>query len=316
MAAAVLPAAAAIWPEQIWEHKRTSRASIDVSQREVWEEYGLEEAERASYEGPGGSIKTAAYRLKDPTSALGVYQWLHPGIGAPATLWKTGVQTANRAYLQVGNYILDFEGRIPTTDEFSKLYVQLPRLDQSAMPSLPNHFPKEGVIPSSRRYVIGPAGMAAFFPGVPPSVAAFSLAAEAQIGRFKTPAGDIPLAVVAYPTPQMAREKLGEYQRLPGALAKRSGPLVAIAMGASSADEAEKLLAKVNYQAVITWNEKAQSQEAGLAEFFLNVVMLIGALLGGTILAGALFAGAKIAYRRARGVTEEEDGVLRLELDK
>lgn len=307
---------AAIWPEQIWEHKRKEQASIKTDDIAVWREYGLEEAESATYEGPGGTMKVAGYRLKDPTSAMAVYQWMMPSGGAPSKLWKTGLDMPGRSYLLVGNYVLDFQGRIPPYDDFQKLYVQLPRLDGSSLPALPTYLPKDNLIATSQRYAIGPVALEKFFPGITPSLAGFSMGAEAQIARFTSPKGEIPLAILSYPTPQMAREKAVEFQKLDGAVVKRSGPLVAVVLKAASADEAERLLAKVNYQATVTWNESTKTQEQGMAEFLVNVFMFIGILLVGTIVGGLLFFGAKRAFRRATGRTGEDEGPVRLQIDK
>jgi hypothetical protein len=312
---AATPAAAAIWPQQIWEHKRKELAQVKITDNAVWQEYGLEAAESATYDGPGGAMKVAGYRLKDPTSALGVYQWLSPTGGTPSKLWKTGVDLPGRTFLLVGNYVLDFQGRVPPYDDFQKLYVQLPHLDGSSLPALPNYLPKENLVEPSRRYVIGPVALEKFYPGVPPSVAGFSMGAEAQIARFQSPAGEIPLAIFNYPTPQMAREKLSEFQKLTGAVVKRSGPLVAVVLRPRNVDAAERLLAKVNYQAVVTWNESSKSQEQSVAEFLLNVFMLIGILMVGTVVAGVLFFGGRHAFRKATGRTESNEAVVRLRID-
>lgn len=313
---AAIPAVPAIWPEQIWEHKRTGQASIQVDDIAVWREFGLEEAERATYEGPGGSMKVAGYRLKDPTSAMAIHQWLTPAGGSPSKLWKTGVDLPGRSFLLVGNYVLDFQGRIPPYDDFQKLYVQLPRLDGSSLPALPTYLPRDNLIASSQRYAIGPAALEKFFPGVSPSLAGFSLGAEVQIARFNSPKGEIPLAMFNYPTPQMAREKAAEFQKLSGAVVKRSGPLVAVVLGGPSADEAERLLSKINYQATVTWNESTKSKEESMAEFLLNVFMFIGILLAGTVVGGLLFFGGKRAFRKAMGRSGEDEGPVRLQIDK
>ena len=57
---AALPAVAAIWPEQLYDHKRTRLDPITITDKPVWEEYGLEAAERA----------TEADRSEEHTSEL------------------------------------------------------------------------------------------------------------------------------------------------------------------------------------------------------------------------------------------------------
>ena len=308
--ASLLPGA--IWPEQLWEHKRTAIKAVTLApaDKALWDEYGLEAAEEAQY----GAWKGVGYRLKDPTSAFGVYQWLKPGEAQPSPLEKHAVQTATRAFLLKGNFVLDFLGRVPAQQEVDILHVQLARLDQSALPSLPMFMPAANSIPGSERYVIGPAGLARFEPRIAPSVAAFSMGAEAQLTRYRTPKGDANLALFYYPTPQIARERVVEFQKIAGAVAKRSGPLVALTLAAPDADEAEKLLAKVNYQATITWNEKPAKPEPSPAELILGIFLNIGILVGAALLSGLAYGGIRVGWRKLRGRTEEDDAMLTLRL--
>jgi hypothetical protein len=302
----------AMWPEQLWEHKRSSLEAIDIApaDKPVWDEYGLEVAEKAQY----GGWKGIGYRLKDTTSALAVFQWLKPGGDArPSTLEKYAVQTATRAFLLKGNFVLDFVGRVPTQQEVDILHVQLARLDQSALPSLPIFMPA-GAIPGSERYVIGPATLQKFEPRISPSIAAFSMGAEAQLARYPTPKGEANLALFYYPTPQIARDRLADFQKIPNAVAKRSGPIVAITLAAPDPDEAERLLAKVNYQATITWNQKPPKPEPSPAELLLGICINIGIILGGAILSGLCYGGIRVGWRKLRGRTEEDDAMLTLHL--
>jgi hypothetical protein len=301
----------AIWPEQLWEHKRSAiqPATIAPADKPVWEEYGLEAAEEAQY----GSWKGVGYRLKDPTSAFGVYEWLKPSGAQSSPLEKYAVQTPTRAFLLKGNFVLDFVGRVPTQQEVDILHVQLARLDQSALPTLPMFMPA-GLIPGSERYVVGPASLAKFESRISPSTAAFSMGAEAQLARYPTPKGEANLAIFSYPTPHIARERVTEFQKVPGAVAKRSGPLVAVTIGAPDADEAEKLLAKVNYQATITWNEKPPAQEPSAAALFLGIFVNIAIIAAFAVLAGVAYAGIRVGWRKLRGRTEVDEAMLTLNL--
>lgn len=294
--AGVLPLQAAIWPEQLWDLKRTGVKQVTVKDQAVWEEYGLDAAEQATY-GEGVKQFTAtAYRLKDPTSAMAVMQWLN----LPAT--------------RIGNYVLLFEGYKLTKQQQDILQIQLPRLDQASLPVLPDYLPKANLVPGSTRYVIGPAGLAAFEPRIPPSVAAFSMGAEGQLATYKTPAGDMNLAIFSYPTPQMARDRSAEFQKIPGAVVKRTGSFVVATIAPPNADEAEKLLAKVNYQANITWNEKVATKvEGNMGDLILGAVKLIGLLVGFTLVAGLGYAGFRIAMRKWGGGSDEEMVTLHLE---
>lgn len=303
---------AAIWPEQLWEQKRSTAGPVMIAPADnpVWAEYGLEVAEQAQY----GGWKGIGYRLKDPTSAFGVYQWLKPNDAQPSPLEKHAVQTGSRAFLLKGNFVLDFVGRVPTQQDVDVLHVQLARLDQSALPSLPIFLPAASLIPGSERYAIGPATLQRFEPRISPSTALFSMGAEAQLARYQTSKGEANLALFNYPTPQIARQRLAEFQKIPGAVAKRSGPLVAVTIAAPDADEAERLLAKVDYQSTITWNEKIPPPEPTPAALILGIFMNIGIIAAFAVLAGVGYAGIRIGWRKLRGRTEADEAMLTLDL--
>ena len=127
-----------------------------------------------------------------------------------------------------GNYVFQFTGAVPEQKDLELLYSQLPQLDQAPLPALIAYLPQDGLIPNSERYILGPVSLARYEPRIAPSLAAFHLGAEAQLGRYRTPKGDLTLAIFNYPTPNMARERQAELLKVPGLLRKRSGPLVGV----------------------------------------------------------------------------------------
>ncbi|MBK5293815.1 MAG: hypothetical protein JJE04_19330 [Acidobacteriia bacterium] len=314
---ASLPLLATIWPEQFSEFKRTTTGPIQVQDQGVWQEYGLEVAETALYQSASGvTFKAEAYRLKDPTNALAVFQWKTPAGAKTSDMRKIAAETSTGAYLILGNYFISFEGRKPAANELEELFAILPRLDQSAFPALIGFLPTQGLIPASPRFLVGPASLQKFEPRIPASVAAFSMGAEAQLARFRSAAGELSLAIFSYPTPHIARERIVEFQKLPGATTKRSGPLVAVTFQAPTAEEAEKLLAKVNYHATLTLNEDPNKKVTNAGDFLISVFTFIGVLFGFTILAGLAHAGIRIAYRKYSGRDSDSDSMLTLDLNR
>jgi hypothetical protein len=302
-----LPATSAIWPEQLADFHRISVEPFVVRQdAAVWEEYGLETSERAVYESPRGKCTATGWRLKDPTSAFAIWQWQGPAAGKPSPLEKFAVQDGTRLWLLLGNYVLQYEGVTPTLEQVQLMYVTLPRLDQSALPALRGFLPQRDRIPGSERFIIGPAGLERFEPRISPSTVGFHMGAEAQLGRYRAADGELNLAIFAYPTPHIARERVPEFEKLTGAVVKRSGPLVAVTLNPPTADAAERLLARVNYTATVTWNERPLKPEPSVAEFLITAFTLIGLLLGFTILGGISYAGLRILVRKWTGSPDDE----------
>jgi hypothetical protein len=303
------PAAwAGIWPDQIGSAKRISAKPAAVSEQKLWSEYGLQESEQAQYE----NFTATAYRLQDSTAALGAFEWQRQKNANQSQLGKLAVETATDTMLAHGNYLLVFQGYKPNLAELEPLIQRLPKLDQAPLPALRDNLPSGGLIPNSERYVIGPVGLEDFYPGIPPGVAGFHLGSEAQIGTFRQSGGEVKLAIFAYPTPNIARDRLAEMQKLPGAMAKRSGPLVAVILSPPNADDAERLLSQVRYQASISWSQYVPTRRDNIGDLVINAFILIGVLLGFSTVAGLAFGGFRLLMRRSQKGEPDAMTVLHL----
>jgi len=308
-------AQAAVWPEQFGTFVRSSAGSAAVTQRAVWDEYGLQASEQAVYKSGAESFRAEAFRFRDPTGALAAFQWQRPADAKPSTLGEHAAETGKQVIFAVHNYLFRFEGRKPPTAELAGLLVQLPQLDRSALPVLPGYLPSAGLTPNSERYVLGPVSLKAFEPRIPPSVAAFHVGAEAQLGAFGAGKEKMSLAVFSYPTPHIARDRVKAFSAIPGAVAKRSGPLVAVAFASSDPDEAEMLLAKVEYEATLTWNQYTPTRRDNIAHIILVIFELCGVLLLFCAGAGLAFSGLRLLARRLFPRWAGGDSVILLHID-
>jgi len=304
---------AAVWPDNFGAFHRTADQPVQVSDRPLWEEYGLQVAEQARYESASGKFTATAYQLQDSTGALGAFDWQRPPNAKPSALGKLAVETADSAILTHGNYLLFFQGYKPTVAEINTLYQTLPRLDQSPLPALSTYLPENQLVANSERYVTGPVGLDRFSPGISPSTAAFHLGAEAQIAAFRTASGEMRLAIFSYPTPQIARERIVDFQRISGAMAKRAGPLVAVILAPASPDDAERLLAQVRYEPNITWSERVPTRRDNIGDLVINAFELIGILLAFCVVAGLSYGGVR-SLRRRGGPLGEPEAMITLHL--
>lgn len=307
-------ASGAILPDQIHGAAKGPAKQVEIEERAIWEEYGFDSAEAAEYSGLTGKFAVTAWRMKDPTGALGVFQWMRPAGWKHSTLAALAVESPSGVFLAFGNYVLRFDGLRPTAEALQILYNALPRLDQSALPSVAGFLPTKDLISGSERLIIGPVTLEKFEPKITPSLAAFSFGAEAQFGRFRTSGGDASLAVFSYPTPQIAKQRLEEFQKYRSLRAKRSGPLVAVSTAPVDPDTAEKLLALVRYEANITWSESTKSVEASLAEMILSIFTLAGMLILFCVVAGLAFFGVRIAGRKWFGSPSADESMILLRL--
>ncbi len=306
-------ACAGIWPDNFGAFHRTAVQPVEVSDRPLWDEYGFQQAEQAQYESGARKFTASAYRLQDSTGALAAFEWQRPADAKPSAVAKLAVETPGSLMVAHGNYVLLFKGYKPSVGEIDALYQTLPSLDQSSLPAFIGYLPKDQLVANSERYVTGPVALQKFNPAIPPSTAAFHLGAEAQMARFRAPGGELGLTIFSYPTPQIARERLVDFQRISGAMAKRAGPLVAVTFSPGSPDDAERLLAKVRYEPAITWSERVPTARDNIGNLVINAFELIGILLVFCIVAGISYGGIRTILRRG-GPHGEAEAMITLHL--
>jgi hypothetical protein len=212
----------------------------------------------------------------------------------------------------VGNYLFVFKGYKPKPEELNHVVGTVPRYSQSPLPTLPKYLPA-GAEANSERYITGPDSLARFAPSIPPSTAAFHFNAEAELAKYGVPGKETTLVVFSYPTMEMARDRIAHFDSIPKAIAKRTGPLIAVALEPASADDAERLLSRIKYQAEITLPEHVATLKDNPANLFLNIFILCLVLAGFCVLSGLVVGGIRILFRRA-GASGEGDNMISLHL--
>jgi hypothetical protein len=310
-----LVAEAAIFPDQIGAFIKGSPTSLTMPDRALFDEFGLEATEQAEYKSDDKHFTATAWRFRDATGAMAFFQAHRPSGATPAPVSKLAASTSDGSIFAYGNYVFQFTGAVPPATDLAPVYAQLPKLEQSPLPALLGFLPSAGLIANSERYVLGPVALERFEPRIPPSVAAFHLGAEGQLAKYKSPKGPLSLAIFNYPTPNMAREQLIEFQKIPGAMAKRAGPLVAVTIDPPDLDSAERLLAQVRYETNLTWSQKVPTNEVkGFARTLLNIFVLAGIILGMCLVAGIAIGGFKVLARKM-GRRVDPDAMITLGLD-
>jgi hypothetical protein len=286
---ALAPLSAAIW--------RKVPGGVAVVQPpgnpELWKEFGLKAAEQADF----GSHRVIAYEMQDVTGAWAAVDWL---------------RGSDPGAVALGRFVLTCSGRCPAMPGEHLQF--MPDTTGGSAPTLPGYLPRQDWIAGTERYIIGPASLAEFAPGIPAAVVRFELAPEADLMRYRTRAGEATLAVFSYPTPQIARQQADGFRKLSGAFVKRSGPLVAIATGVADKNAAWDLLNQVNYEVQITMNEETKhAQAASIANMILSIFALAGILIGFCLVSGLLFAAGRIILRRF-GLLSADGAMIALHL--
>ena len=210
LTAPLLLAQAPIFPDQIGPYQKSVPRTVSVADRALYEEYGLQATESADYAtADAGAAKkrfsATAWRLRDATGAMALFQFRRPPGATVADFAPLSVRTSDGVIFVYGNYVLQITGGLPEQADLASFYNRLPKFENSALPALMNALPVDQLIPNSGRYLLGPVSLQRFEPRIPPSTVAFRLDAEGQLGRYRTEKGELVLSIFAYPTPSMAR---------------------------------------------------------------------------------------------------------------
>jgi hypothetical protein len=317
LAAAGVPLGAAIFPDQIGDFTKSAPKALSVADQALYNEYGLLASEQAEYSKADEHFTATAWHMRDSTGALAVFQARRPSGAVQDGPAQLAARTSDGVILAFGNYVFQFTGSIPKPADLDQLYNQVPELEQSALPALPGFLPREGMIPNSERYLLGPVSLQRFDPGIAPSVVGFHLSVEGQLAKYQSTKGPITLVVFEYPTPNMARDKYQEFQNIPGAVVKRTGPLVGIILKPPDADAAERVLGGLRYEAKLTLNEKIPKDESkGFAKLILNVFAASGVLVALSILLGVAFGGFRAVLKKFGIVRQDEEEMTVLRIGK
>ncbi len=261
-------------------------------------EYGADGWDGADY----GSFRVTAWRFKDVTGA-----------------YAASLDPSAKGDKRVGNYLLSCQGKCPKN--LAALADRaLPKVSHGSLPTLGAYFPDKNLIPHSERYILGPVGLAANVPEIPIPAALFDFGTEAQLARYRTPAGAVALAVFSFATPSLARQQLPQFQKIANIAVKRTGPLIAVVFGPAAAAEASsKLVADINYLGVVAENEKPPEKPLELkpesaGKMVLAILSLAGLLLAFCLLSG-LAVGGTLRLARRFGYSAAEGSLITLHLE-
>ena len=302
-------AGAAILPDGMGQWKKDVATPAPALDAKVWQEFGFQDGETTSFLDGGKKMSITAWRFADATGAMAAYDTVRPETAKPSALSKRSVDYAKGAVIAVGNYVFRFDGMKPNAAELNYLVGAVPRYGASPLPALPQYLPQDGRIANSERYILGPESLQQFTPSIPPSTVGFHFGAEGELVRF----GKTTLVVFSYPSMEMARDRLPDFQKLSGAVVKRSGPLLAVALNAPSSDAAERLLSRVKYQAEVTITEKVPTKKDNPGNFFVNVAILVSVLVAFCVASGLVVGGLKYLFR-SKGADGDGEPMISLHL--
>lgn len=278
-------------------------AAVDPADSTVLKEYGFADSESATYGRSGRKIQIKAIRFNDASGAFGAFTYYVQPQMRTEKIGDKGASNNTRILFFKGNILVDASLEHLTAmsgADLRALADALPRPQGNiaTLPALPGNLPAQSQLSNSSRYIVGPEALARLGVPIPAQLVDFSKSAEVATAKYRSSQGEASLIIVGYPTPQIARERLTamESAALPGGpfYFKRSGPFVVAIGGSIPADEAQSLLASVNYDADITWNQPTKIKPEDRAGFIVALVLLCVIVVLAALVFGFVFGGLRI----------------------
>ena len=303
-------------------------ASIDGADAAVLKEYGFVDFESASYARNGRKMQIKAARFSDATGAFGAFTYYVQPQMQVEKIGDQGASSNSRILFFKGNLLVDVAVEhlsAMSGADLRALADALPRPKDNTgkLPALPGNLPSQSLLRNSSRYILGPEAMSRLGGLIPAQLIDFSKSPELAIGRYRTSQGEASVTLISYPTPQIARERMEAMQAAPLSggpfYFKRSGPYVVAVSGNIPGDEAQSLLASVNYDADVTLLQptkpKPVEDRAGFiaALVLLCVITVLGAFVFGFVFGGIRVLANRFFPNRVFSRTESAE-IIRLNL--
>jgi hypothetical protein len=298
-----------------WHLSSPARASSDPAVADpvnaaVLKEYGFDSFEAATYvRDDGRKLALKAARFADTSGAYGAF-----------TFYKTPLMLVEKIGDQAGSLnerVLFYHGNILVDAVFQRLSAMsaaelrelagdLPLAAGStqSLPGLPAYLPSQAYVKNSAKYVLGPTTLERVGAPLPSQLVDFNAGAEIVLGKYASSGGEATLMLISYPTPQIAGDHLrkiltAQAQAGSTTVSKRTGPIVVVVSGALSQSEAKSLLAAVNYEADVTWNENTYfDKRNNIGNLVWNALVLCGILMAFALVVGIAFGGLRVLVQR------------------
>ncbi len=295
-------------------------AAADSAYAAALKEYGFNQLESAIYTRPDRKLSVKAARFNDATGAYGAFTFYKSEGMETEKIGDLGASAGTKVLFYRGNILVEADFDRVTAMSAAELRelagaLSQPTGNNNKLPTLPTYLPRQGYIAHSAKYVAGPAAFSNVHPPFSADVVDFQRSPELVLGRYSTAEGVATLVLIAYPTPQIAGDRLRAIESwikasscsAPGGatgggcdfFGKRSGPIVAVVTGNVLRSEAQSLLAAISYDADVTWNEATSlSKKDNIGNLIMAAFTLIGILMLIALVIGFAFGGLRVLLQR------------------
>lgn len=300
-------------------------------------EFGLKRGAVGIYERTDGKKTRLTIQAKDMVDATGAYSAFtlsRSGMRSCAESAKLGrdcVLAPGHLLFWQGETLVDVkaEGSDPIRlPELAPLVDALPkpRGTKAALPILPGRLPEEGLDRDSIRYAVGPATYAQLQMPVPVDQMGFNKSAEVVLAKYRGRVGSGWLAIVYYPTNQIAGDRARAMEEAlkgsSGVAVRRVTNLVAVAYGGFTETQAKAIVGKVTSAEKLTiqnsdlYQPKGETLQTSVSILMKIMVFVISMTLAALVL-GVFFGGGRALIRKLQGKplsSLEDMEIIKLEI--
>ena len=231
----------------------------------------------------------------------------------PGARNHTNIATAgSHTLLREGASLVVLEGGALPAQELRALADTLPKIGgpKGLPPLLPTYLPPAGIVPGSVEYAVGPVAYKAAGGLLPADLLGFEKAGESATADYAGHAsGTGKLTLLLLPTPQIAGDRgraIEEWLNSPTAKAanlgsiklRRIGPMLALATGSFTPEQAAAIVDGIHLRTELTWNKPVPP------EFHVEIRKTASLLTSILVFSGvgalaALLLGAFLGFGRA-----------------
>ena len=314
--APLLPASFGEWKQTDLMVPLVPAYSLVNANKDALEESGPERSAIADYTRGGRTIHAEAIQFGDRTGAVSAFTLLErlgmrPGkeLGASDAVGDGVVLfTAGSSVVLVNGVT---EQDIAT---LKPLALSLPKVpgNKGVAPLLPTLVPSAGYVPASLRYALGPETYAAEGGVLPSRSVGWEKNVEAVTAQYADKRGKETLTVLLYPTPAIAgsfakaiKDEAAGMAGFGNARMRREGPLVMLASGSFSGDEAQRMIENVHMQEIVATDGDMhplfRTEAVKTYSLLANIAILSGVMMVAAVLLGLFLGVGRAWFRVLRG---------------
>ncbi len=316
----LLPQSFGGWQAQGQVASGTDAAQADAKFATELKEDGFERFAGGEYRQAGRQIQVKALQFVDITgakAAFSLYRGSHAGLRQESNDHGKVAEAAaseNEVLWQYRTTVMVVSGPRAKLDDLQVLESTLPKVGgtKGIHPMLPTLLPEHGLEAGSERYSLGPESYAANGGFLPKEILGFEKSAEAMTAHYSG-RGRETLTLLLYPTPQIAGDRgkaietwLNTHAEGLGTIKlRREGPMLVLANGGFSAEEAQRMVENTHLRVGVTWDKKIEpdfhEEVHKTASLLVSIMVLSGLLMVAALVIGLFLGGGRAAIRVLRG---------------